>query len=51
MLARIHSAAVLGVDAYIVAVETDLSNGLPSFATVGLPQGGGRRGEYLLAVS
>jgi len=45
MLARIHSAAVLGVDAYIVAVETDLSNGLPSFATVGLPQGAVKEGR------
>lgn len=39
MLARVHSAAVLGVDAYRVDVEIDLANGLPSFATVGLPQG------------
>jgi len=45
MLARIHSAAVLGVDAYIVSVETDLSNGLPSFATVGLPQGAVKEGR------
>ncbi|MEP6474838.1 MAG: magnesium chelatase domain-containing protein, partial [Gemmatimonadota bacterium] len=45
MLARIHSAAVLGVDAYIVVVETDLSNGLPSFATVGLPQGAVKEGR------
>ncbi len=45
MLARIHSAAVLGVEAYIVAVETDLSGGLPSFATVGLPQGAVKEGR------
>ncbi len=45
MLARIHSAAVLGVDAYVVAVETDLSNGLPSFATVGLPQASVKEGR------
>lgn len=38
MLARIRSAAVFGVDAYPVDVEVDLSNGLPSLATVGLPQ-------------
>ena len=37
MLARVRSAAVLGVDAYPVDVEVDLSNGLPSLATVGLP--------------
>jgi len=39
MLARIRSAAVLGIDAYLVEVETDIANGLPTFATVGLPQG------------
>jgi len=39
MLARIRSAAVLGVDAYLVDVEIDISHGLPAFATVGLPQG------------
>ena len=39
MLARVRSAAVLGIDAYLVDVETDIANGLPSFQTVGLPQG------------
>jgi magnesium chelatase family protein len=39
MLARIRSAAVLGVDAYLVDVETDIACGIPTFATVGLPQG------------
>ena len=39
MLARVRSAAVLGIDAYLVDVETDIANGLPGFATVGLPQG------------
>jgi magnesium chelatase family protein len=39
MLARIRSAAVLGVDAYMVDVEIDIAHGLPTFATVGLPQG------------
>ncbi len=37
MLARINSAAVLGVDAYPVQVEVDISRGLRSFTTVGLP--------------
>ena len=37
MLARIRSAAVLGIDAYPVDVEVDITNGLPSFSTVGLP--------------
>ncbi|HSM18162.1 MAG TPA: YifB family Mg chelatase-like AAA ATPase [Gemmatimonadales bacterium] len=45
MLARVFSAAVLGVDAYLVDVEADLSNGLPSFSTVGLPQGAVKEGR------
>jgi magnesium chelatase family protein len=45
MLARIRSAAVLGVDAYLVDVEVDLANGLPSFTTVGLPQGAVKEGR------
>ena len=39
MFARVRSAAVLGVEAYIVEVETDLDNKLPSFTTVGLAEG------------
>jgi magnesium chelatase family protein len=45
VLARITSAAVLGIDAYLVDVETDIANGLPSFATVGLPQGAVKEGR------
>jgi magnesium chelatase family protein len=45
MLARVRSAAVLGVDAYPVDVEVDLSNGLPSLATVGLPQSAVKEGR------
>jgi len=45
MLARIRSAAVLGIDAYPVEVEVDISNGLPSFSTVGLPHGAVREGR------
>ncbi|HHL40108.1 MAG TPA: ATP-binding protein [Deltaproteobacteria bacterium] len=37
MLARVSSAAVIGIDAHMVDVEVDLSNGLPSFSIVGLP--------------
>ena len=39
MLSRVLSAAVLGIDAYQVEVEVDLSLGLPAFSTVGLPEG------------
>ncbi len=39
MLAKVLSGAVLGIDAYIVDVEVDLSFGLVSFGVVGLPDG------------
>ena len=39
MLAKVHSGALLGIDAYPVAVEVDIAQGLPQFATVGLPEG------------
>lgn len=45
MLARLRSAATLGIDAYLVDVEVDLTNGLPFFATVGLPQGAVKEGR------
>ena len=45
MLARVRSAAVLGIDAYLVDVETDIANGLPTFATVGLPHGAVKEGR------
>lgn len=32
------SSAIIGIDAYIVEVEVDISQGLPSFTTVGLPE-------------
>lgn len=37
MLSQVMSSAVQGVEAYRVDVETSLANGLPHFATVGLP--------------
>lgn len=37
MLAKVISAAVLGVDAYEVQIEVDISGGLPSVMVVGLP--------------
>ena len=39
MISKVLSSAVLGVDAYVVDVEADIALGLPSFATVGLPEG------------
>jgi magnesium chelatase family protein len=37
MLAHVQSSAVLGIDAYEVHVEVDVSNGIPSMSIVGLP--------------
>ncbi len=37
MLSRVSSGAVQGIDAIHVAVETHITNGLPHFSTVGLP--------------
>lgn len=39
MFSKVYSAAVLGIDGYIVEVESHLDGGLPYFATVGLPDG------------
>ncbi len=38
MLAKVLSGAVLGINAYRVEVEVDINPGLPTFATVGLPE-------------
>ena len=38
MLARVLSSAVIGIDAYLVEVEVDIVQGLPTFTTVGLPE-------------
>jgi len=38
LLAKILSSAVLGIDAYLVEVEVDITKGLPTFTTVGLPE-------------
>src|SRR5215813_2140743 len=37
MLARVHSAATFGIDARVLDVEVDVSDGLPCFTIVGLP--------------
>lgn len=39
MLAKIHSGAVLGINAYEVDVEVDISFGLTNFHIAGLPDG------------
>ncbi|HKQ67157.1 MAG TPA: magnesium chelatase domain-containing protein, partial [Methylomirabilota bacterium] len=37
MLAKVLSAALVGVEAALVQVEVDVADGLPAFNTVGLP--------------
>ena len=39
MLSKTFSSSILGIDAYLVEVEVDISPGLPYFSTVGLPDG------------
>jgi len=39
MLARLRSIALQGIDAYEVVVEADITEALPSFTIVGLPDG------------
>lgn len=38
MLAKVHSAALYGLEPHIVTVEADVSNGVPAFDIVGLPE-------------
>ena len=37
MFTRLHSAGILGIDAYMVEVEADITTGFASFDVVGLP--------------
>ncbi len=37
MIAKVMSSAVIGIDAYLLEVEVDISLGLPIFSIVGLP--------------
>ncbi|MGB3211986.1 MAG: YifB family Mg chelatase-like AAA ATPase [Desulforhopalus sp.] len=37
MLAKITSCSVVGIDGWLIQVEVDITNGLPVFSTVGLP--------------
>lgn len=37
MLSRIYSRGLIGIDSFSVCVETDISNGMPAFDIVGLP--------------
>ncbi len=37
MISKIYSAALMGIDAYLVEVETHIERGIPVFGIVGLP--------------
>jgi len=45
MLAKVKSSTVIGIDGIPIIVEVDISNGLPSFTTVGLPDGSVRESK------
>ena len=45
MLASVASAAVRGVESYLIRVEVNLAPGLPSFTVVGLAEGAVREGR------
>ena len=45
MLAQVLTAAVRGVESYLVQVEVNLAPGLPAFSVVGLAQGAVREGR------
>jgi magnesium chelatase family protein len=45
MLSKVKSGAVIGVNGLLVEVEVDIANGLPSFSTVGLPEGAVRESK------
>ncbi len=46
MLASVLTAAVYGVDGFIVSVETDIALGLPAFNIVGLPDAAVRESQH-----
>ncbi len=37
MLSKVYSATCIGIDAHLVEIEVDVSNGLPQMTIVGLP--------------
>lgn len=51
MIARIHTAAVHGIEARPVCTEVALASALPSFSIVGLPQGAVREGKERVAAA
>src|SRR5437016_13641005 len=46
VLAKVHSAATIGVDAYCVEVEVDYAGGMPAYHLVGLPTPAVQEGRF-----
>ena len=51
MLAHVHTAALRGVESFLVQVEVNLSSGLPAFTVVGLPHGAVRESRDRVAAA
>ena len=51
MLARVTSAAFVGVEGFLVEVETDIAPGLPCFSVVGLPDAAVRESRERVAAA
>ena len=45
MLAKLRSMSVMGIEAFEIAIEADITDMLPSFAIVGLPDGAVRESK------
>lgn len=45
MLSRVLSGTVVGIEAFVVEVEVDITRGLPNFSTVGLAEGAVRESK------
>ena len=43
MFSKLLSTALCGIDGFTVNVETDISNGMPGFDIVGLPDASGKK--------
>jgi magnesium chelatase family protein len=51
MIAHVHTAALRGVESFLVKVEVNLSSGLPAFTVVGLPHGAVRESRDRVAAA
>jgi hypothetical protein len=51
MFSHVHTAALRGVESFLVKVEVNLSSGLPAFTVVGLPHGAVRENRDRVAAA